>query len=215
MSDLKTFKTIVDDSVKAFPSNNMCKMVDNGNMTMDYYHKILLMIFHQTFQGPSTFALAGAHCPLELHEARDYLLHHADEEKNHWEWVINDLNHTGYTGPDPRESFPSPACQAYVAFNFYIAMKHPLSRLAIAAVLESIGANHSKKYAQKIVKTLDLSDNQASFFYGHGDTDIGHTEDIFKVLNKCNLSKRDWKWMNHSASTAFQLYNNMYNEAGQ
>lgn len=75
------------------------------------------------------------------------------------------------------------------------------------------GASHGKNYATRICKRLDLKPNQVSFFFGHGDTDVGHTADILKVIDACHLTKRDWDWMCHAARTAGVLYINMYNEA--
>src|SRR5690606_29299265 len=115
-------------------------LIDSGDFFMEAYHKQLLMIFHQTFEGPSTFALASAHCSTKYHEVRDYLILHSNEERSHWQWIISDLKNTGYIGPDSRTLFPKPACQAYLAFNYYIAMRFPIGRLGTAAVLESIGA---------------------------------------------------------------------------
>lgn len=214
--DLETrdaFLRLVDEGVAAFPRNRICLLADAGTLTREDYHQILLMIFHQTFEGPSTFALAGAHCPPRYHEARDYLLHHADEEKAHWQWVINDLRNTGYTGPDPRTLFARPACQAYVAFNVYTAMRAPLARLGIAMVLESIGANHGKRYAQRVCQVLDLAPEQASFFYGHGDTDVGHSRELLEVIDACGLGPEEWRWMGHAARTSAILYRAMYDEA--
>lgn len=213
MSNRAQFLEVVQQAVETFPSNRMCQKLDAGTLAMPDYHAILLMIFHQTFEGPSTFALAGAHCPPRLHEVRDYLLQHADEEKSHWQWVINDLKHTGYTGPDPRTLFPHTACQAYIAFNVYTAIRQPVARLAIAATLESIGANYGKKYATKLCQQLALKPQQASFFYGHGDTDVGHTAEILEVLDRQQLSAEQWDWMCHAARTAGRLYTAMYDEA--
>ena len=215
MANKSDFIKIVESYLSQFPQNELCKKIDGAQFSMEDYHKILLMIFHQTFHGPSTFALAGAQCPSHLHEARDYLIHHADEEKSHWKWVISDLNNTGYSGEDPRKLFPPTACQAYIAYNLYVGMKHPLARLAIAAVLESVGATHAKKYSIKIAEQLKLKENQLLFFFGHGDTDIGHTEDVLKVIDGCNLMESEWAQMCHAAKTAGALYIAMYNEAAK
>ena len=138
MSSRADFLKVVESAVARFPENRLCRKVDEGTLVVEDYHAILLMIFHQTFEGPSTFALAGSLCPKKHYKVRDYLLLHADEEKSHWEWVIEDLKNTGYKGPDPRETFPQPACQAYVAFNVYTALRFPIARLGIATVLESM-----------------------------------------------------------------------------
>ena len=144
--------------------------------------------------------------------ARDYLLHHADEEKSHWQWVINDLKRIGYKGGDPRNNLPNPACQTYIAYNVFTAVKDPLSRLAIAFVLETIGATFSKKYAQKVCQLLKLTPNQTSFFFGHGDTDVGHSQEILEIINQCELTEDQWKRMVQAVKVAGNLYKQMYNE---
>lgn len=215
MSDEAKFLQVVKTQVDLFPTNTLCQRLEKNTFTLTDYQNLLLMIFHQTFQGPSTFALAGAQCPSCLHQVRDYLLHHADEEKSHWEWVINDLKNVGYAGPDPRELQPQLACQSYVAFNVYAAMKFPVGRLAIATVLESIGANYGKKYATLIHNNLQLNPNQITFFFGHGDTDVGHTQDILDILKGCHLTANEWGLMSHYAFVAGSLYRAMYDEAAK
>lgn len=211
--DKNQFKLAVEAAVKRFPENNMAKLVDEQSFTMTHYHDILRMIFHQTFRGPSTFALASAYINPAYHNIREYLIHHAEEEKTHWQWVIGDLKNTGYQGIDPREEFPRPACEAYIAFNYYTATTFPLGRLAIAIVLESIGATYGKHYATKIVQQLGLKEDQVVFFFGHGDTDVGHTKEIYDILDTHEYSSEVWSQMAHIATTAGVLYKSMYDEA--
>lgn len=209
----KQFEDAVNSARDHFIQNKIFKKIDAGTFSITDYQNLLLMIFHQTYEGPSVFALAAGFCDSKNQAAREYLMHHADEEKSHWQWVINDLKAVGYTGPDPRTLYPKTATQAYIAFNVYTAVKFPLGRLAIAAVLESLGATYSKKYITTICQSLKLKPEQAQFFYGHGDTDVGHTQDIYHVLAGCTLSPADWHRMAHCATTAGALYRNMYDEA--
>jgi hypothetical protein len=62
---------------------------------------------------------------------------------------------------------------------------------------------------------LNLSQDQVRFFDGHGDTDIGHTKDIFDVLERSELSSDEWQRMCHIAEVAGTLYRNMYSETLQ
>jgi len=210
-SDSTEFSALVADLIAAFPQNKLCQKLDSGTLNIRDYHAFLNMIFHQTFEGPSTFALAGANCDPRRHTVRDYLIEHAHEEKDHWQWVIEDLRATGFTGPDPRTRFPHPACQRYIALNVYVAIRMPIARLAIAAFLEGVGATHGKKYATKLCSTLGLTASQAKFLFGHGDTDVGHMEDIMRVLSEASLTPYEWAWMGHAARTGANLYVEMYN----
>ena len=207
------FMQLVRCETASFPQNELCRRIDEGRVTLDDYKGLLRMLFHQTYFGPGTFALAGANCESRHCEARSYLLHHADEEKSHWKWVLNDLKAVGDTRPDPREQFPQQACQAYIAFNFFVAHRQPIARLAIAAVLENLGATHSKRYATKLCTQLRLKPEQASFFYGHSDTDVMHTQDILNVIRESRLDRNEWAWMHHAARMASAMYRRMYDEA--
>lgn len=213
MSDRRSFIDAVGEAIAAFPENRICRRLDEGRLEMADYHALLRMLFHQTWEGPATFALAGAHCDPRHERARAYLIHHADEEKLHYQWVINDLRATGDVGPDPRTTLPAPACQAYVAFNWFVATRAPIARLAIAAVLEGISARHGTTYGRRLCEALRLGREQASFFVSHGELDVGHVEEVLAVIDDCELEPREWDWMAHAARTAGVLYRRMYEEA--
>ncbi len=213
MSDRTTFQQAVAEAVASFPANAMCRRLDAGDFAMQDYRRLLRTLFHQTFEGPATFALAGFHCPLRHEAARAYLMKHAEEEKHHYEWLISDLRNVGDDGPDPRSTFPGPATAAYVAFNVYCALREPVARLAIAAVLEGIGGRHGTTYGRRLATTLGLTRAQASFFLSHGELDVGHVEEVLATIDACDLGPRDWAFMAHAARTAGALYNGMYDEA--
>jgi heme oxygenase len=213
-SALIEFKDAVQTCVEQFKTNRIFRKVDNSQVVFTDYHNMLLMLFHQVLSSSSTFSLAAAHMSQFRTLAREYLMKHADEEKSHWSWILNDLRSTGYSGPDPRSTFPSEACQAYISFNFHMATRMPITRLAIATVLESIGATYGKDYASKICKQLKLTAPQASFFFGHGDTDVGHTRELLEVINSCQLTPDEWKWMAYAAETAYKMYYRMYDDVG-
>lgn len=208
-------KPIVDDAIETFRDNALCRKVDEGQFKLEDYHAILHMIFHQTFETSTTFALAGANCSATHQPVKEYLFHHADEEKGHWKWVLDDLRNTGYQGKDPRELHPRPACQAYIAFNYYTALRMPVGRLAIAAVLEGIGARYGNEYAAEICRQLRLKPEQASFFLRHGETDKEHVKDLWEMIDGCDLKPAEWAWMGHAARTAGAFYKAMYDEAAK
>jgi len=211
--NLQVLRRIVTEAVTDFPANALCVRVDRHDLVMDDYHRILKAIFHQTYEGPSSFALAGANCGTSRPEIRDYLLHHAEEESLHWQWVISDLRSTGYSGADPRDEFPALPTQNYISYLFYLAQRCPVARLGPAAVLESIGATYGKRYATEVCRQLRLAPEQAKFFFGHGDTDVGHTEDIFRVLEAAELTATEWRWLSDAAQKAGVLYRQLYEHA--
>jgi hypothetical protein len=199
--------------IEEFPQNSACQKLDQGDLELADYHRILRMIFHQVRETPFTFALASVNCSPNLRAAKEYLLQHAEEEKSHWRWVLNDLEETGYAAASVESALPPPACQDYISFNYYVALRVPFARLAVAMVLEGIGARFGAQYARKICELLSLTPKQTQFYAGHGNTDREHIQDLWRVIAECELSALEWQWMNFAAETAGRLYGAMYEEA--
>jgi heme oxygenase-like protein len=205
------FHETVAAQIVAFESARFLKNLTAGTVTMVHFHDILTTIFHQTRSSPYTFAKAAANCSWEHERIKEYLLQHAEEERAHWRWVLDDLRSTGYAGPDPRTTFPHPTCEAYISFNDRIAERMPIARIAIATVLEGIGAHvGASSYARKLLETLGLAPEQASFFLSHGETDKVHAKQLATVIAAEELSPTEWSWMVHSAHIAGIFYRAMY-----
>ena len=140
------FDRTVADAISAFPSARLPQRASAGNVEIRHYHAILATLFHQTYSSPYTFARAAVNCEWRHEAAKEYLLRHAEEERTHWRWVLDDLHATGYKGSDLRREPPHYTTQAYIGLNYYIAEHVPIARLAIAAVLEVIGATHGATF---------------------------------------------------------------------
>jgi hypothetical protein len=118
MAGMDEFLGAVNDAALAFPENKLCRQVVAGQIGMADYHAVLQLLFHTTYEAAAVSALAASQCASGAEAARSYLLHHADQVKDHWRWVLNDLSATGYAGTDPRQAFPSSACQSYIAYTY-------------------------------------------------------------------------------------------------
>lgn len=209
-SNMEEFRLAVAGQLDDFETAPLVRRVASGNVTMEHYHAILTTLFHQTMSSPYTFAKAAACCPWRFETAKEYLLRHAEEERTHWRWVLDDLANTGYGGENPRELLPHPTCEAYVSFNERVAEQMPVARLAIARVLEGIGARFGGDYGGKLLQLLGLKPGQASFFISHGETDKRHVQELDDVIDACRLTEVEWGWMTHAASVGGQLYRAMY-----
>lgn len=214
MTAQERFEQAVQAAIFDFPENRLCRAVASSTLTMAHYHTLLTTLFHQTREGPYTFALASAHCDWRFEEIKEYLARHAEEECTHWRWVVDDLASTGYAGPDPRTQVAHPATMVYLAMNRSSAISFAPARLAIAAVLEGIGATHGLTYGGKLLKALRLSEKQASFLLSHGSTDVGHSEELMAVLSRATMSDHEWEVMTRTAEIAGRLYRDMYDHAG-
>jgi len=205
-----SFSAAVATQIAAFPTARLVQRVVDGNVTIAHFHGILTTLFHQTYSGPYTFAKAAVNCSWQHEVAKEYLLSHAEEERTHWRWVLDDLAATGYVGPDPRGQFPHPTCEAYISFNEKVAERMPIARLAIASVLEGIGSAFGGSYGRQLLQRLNLRPNQASFFLSHGETDKVHAQELTDVIAGCELTAEEWGWMVHAANVAGRFYRGMY-----
>jgi hypothetical protein len=204
------FEQTVASAISSFPTARLLQRAEAGSVEMRHYHAILSTLFHQTYSGPYTFARAAVNCDWRHEAAKEYLLRHAEEERTHWRWVLDDLNATGFNGPDLRNEPPHYTTQAYIGLNYYIAEQVPIARLAIAAVLEGIGAAHGAIYGKKLLTALKIGRSQASFFLSHAETDVVHTAELTEVINSCRLTTEEWRWMIHAADSAGRYYRSMY-----
>jgi hypothetical protein len=206
----ETYYLAKSNAIEAFPQSLMISHVIDGSVRLEHYQTLLLTLFHQTRSSPYTFATAASNCMWRHRTAKEYLLRHALEESNHWEWILDDLKSIGYQATDPQNLFPHVSCEAYIGFNERIANRFPIARLAIAAVLEGIGAEHGGNYGRKLLQALKLAPRNCTFFLSHAETDKEHSVEIDNLLKNCDLDPGEWAWMAHAAETAGKLYRAMY-----
>lgn len=205
---LKTYETAVSDFAK---DNKVIEKIESGKFSLDAYYALLKGIFHQVYFSSASFAMAGAMNSHTSILARTYLLHHAEEEMDHWQWILEDLQSTGFTGGDPREEHPLPQTQAYLSYGVYLSIFKPVGRLAMAHVLEGISGKFGGHYGSRLVQQLKLKKENAKFFLAHGELDQGHSADIAGLLEKESLTPEDWSEMEHIARTTSYLYKQIYN----
>lgn len=208
------FDAIVEEQISHLPTTRLFKHIEQNTLHLAHYHALLTTLFHQTYYSPYTFARAAVNCDWRHEIAKEYLLRHAEEEHSHWRWVLDDLASTGYPGPNPRPLPPHPTCQGYIGLNYFVAEHWPVARLAIAAVLEGIGARYGGTYGRRLIEALALKPSQASFLLSHGETDKTHSVELREIIGKCSLSEEEWLWMHQTASTAGLLYRAMYDHEG-
>lgn len=213
-ANLNQYLSSQKEALNSFLQGNLViKAIEGKEFSIRHYHSLLKAIFHQVYFSSTSFALAGAMSSLSSVQARSYLLHHAEEEMNHWTWILEDLQSTGYKGKDPREEHANWAAQAYLSYGVYLSFFNPIGRLAMAQVLEGISGDFGLKYGGVALQSLKLKKEQAKFFLVHGELDQGHSHEVAEVLAQENLSPKAWGEMVHIAKTTSHLYKNIYNYA--
>jgi hypothetical protein len=207
------FKKTAKEAISSFATDNSFILkLENKSLKISDYHSLLLAIFHQVFNSSNSFALAGSMCTVEQVKIREYLFHHSEEEMTHWQWIIEDLKATAYSGKDPRELNASVSATAYLSYGYYLALKFPVGRLGMALVLEGISSSFGLKYGREALKVLNLNPSQARFFLSHGELDQDHEKDILSLIAESNLSSDEYKKLTYVAKTTANLYKKIYND---
>lgn len=209
MSYRQQFIDEINNIVLTFPGNTITKKINSSSFSMSDYHDLLLSMLLVSYEAPATSALAAANCPHTFTSIKNTLLQNATDGANHWQWILDDLAATGYQGVDPFDLMPSPATQAYVGYNYYIATRHPIARLGIIAAIESISRNFSSNYSSKVFQKLALKSSQATFFFRR-NSETTSLETILRVLDEANISAQEWQWVMNATRTAGFLYRAIY-----
>jgi len=215
MSNFSEFCVNRDNAIRSFEINNVfLETIKKSKTTEMQYRSLLRHLYYQVLKSSVSFATAGANCLRreQWQEAGEYLLHHANDEKSHYQWILDDA--TEFGGID-KASVPPVASVSYVAFNYFVAHECPPARLAIASFLEGVAAKVGPDYIPLLISCLDKNHKHFSFFTSHVETDEKHIVEIEKVVSRLTLSQSDWTWMNLAVQTAADLYKDIYNSAAE
>lgn len=209
MSNSTDFASALNDVTLGFPENAAARRILTGEFELSEYHGLLLSLFHTTYEGPSISALAASHLPDGFEPARDALLRNAAEAGANWQMILDDLEKTGFEGPDPRTTFPGTEAQAYVAYNYYIAIKAPVARLGVLSVIDTVATSFATNYSAKMLQCLSLPPDETTFFRERPEGRPDRPP-LLDVLEALPMSERDWQWTVNAARTAATLYRAVY-----
>jgi len=215
MSNFNEFCTNRDQAIRSFEENNsFLDLIKSSRITQSQYRSLLNHLYYQVLKSSVSFATAGANCLRreKWQEAGEYLIHHANDEKSHYNWIVDDARAFGGLN---RDTSPPVASISYVAFNYYVAHEFPPARLAIASFLEGVAAKVGPDYIPLLISCLNKDTEHFSFFTSHVETDEKHIVEIENVVSRLQLRPCDWDWMNLAVQTAADLYKDIYNAAAR
>jgi hypothetical protein len=134
----------------------------------------------------------------------DYLEHHIPEERDHDEWLLEDLESIGVPRDRALDRIPSPTVAALVGAQYYwVRHVHPVGLLGYMTLLEGYPPLRQ-----------DVDRMQAETGYGaeafrtlvlHTDLDDGHGQDLDDLLDSLPLTGQQRTLIGVSALTSVQL----------
>ena len=117
-----------------------------------------------------------------------YLESHVDEERRHDEWVLQDLEATGFDRDGPLRRIPPPAVAAVVGSQYYwIRHHHPVALLGHIAVVE--GYPPSVSLARTLEERTGFGADAFRSLARHSMLDIHHRDEFLDALDARPLQR--------------------------
>jgi len=119
----------------------------------------------------------------------EYLAEHVDEELNHDETLLDDLELLGVKRSSVRERMPSPEAAALVGSQYYwIRHFHPVSFLGYVAVME--GYPPTSELIETLVERTGFPRTAFRAYVEHAELDPGHRDHLDRTLDALPLEER-------------------------
>ena len=143
----------------------------------------------------------------------DYLRHHAEEERGHDEWLLQDLRSVGVASTGLLSRPPTGAVAALIGAQYYWVLHyHPVCVLGYLMVIEGDPPNR-----QQLLDLQGRSGLPASAFrtmLEHADLDIGHAAELADLLDRLPLSSSHNEALGLSAISTVAGLTRVLNDVG-
>jgi hypothetical protein len=118
---------------------------------------------------------------------RTYYLEHAQEERDHGEWLLSDLASLGIDRDRVLDRLPYPGAAALVGSQYYwIRHVHPAAYLGYIAVLES---PTDSGFLREVSERAGIPLSSMSCHLRHAELDPGHVAEFDAVLDAFPLTE--------------------------
>ena len=140
-----------------------------------------------------------------------YLEEHIDEERDHDEWLLDDLE---VLGRDRREILvrpPSPTVAALVGAQYYwIFHYHPVTLLGYVSLLE--GYPPSTELIQRLIDATGYPREGFRTMIAHAELDPGHRDELNELLDSLPLTSEQSGALGVSAIQTVDLFTRAIDE---
>lgn len=120
--------------------------------------------------------------------AARYLRHHVEEEKDHADWLLDDLAVLGVSAKVVAETTPLPAVVALIGEQFFwISTFHPVVVFGYLLVLE--GSPPLVEQLEEIQSRTGLPEAAFGCLRAHAEDDPTHLEDLNRTLDEMPLTE--------------------------
>lgn len=180
-----------------------------GDISRETYMAYLTEAFHHVSHTVRFLMSMGAKLPADKKFLHKAIAEYIEEEVDHEEWILNDIEAAGGDKEKARNSTPNLATQLLIAYNYdYINRKNPVGFFGMVFMLESTSTQIANKGADAVKEKLGLPKKAFSYLYSHGELDISHMKFFEETVNKIT-DPEDQKAIIEVAQNTFHLFANV------
>jgi pyrroloquinoline quinone (PQQ) biosynthesis protein C len=134
----------------------------------------------------------------------DYLGTHIEEERNHDEWLLDDLEAIGVDHSRVVHRPPSPTVASAVGAQYYwILHFHPVALLAWIGLLE--GYPPTPRTIDRLMGRTGYGPEAFRTLMAHADLDPGHGDELFDTLDRLSLTREQATAVGLNAMSSVRL----------
>jgi pyrroloquinoline quinone (PQQ) biosynthesis protein C len=188
-----------------------------GTITLPEYAAYLCQAYHHVKHTTPLLMATGARLRSEQEWLREAVAEYIGEEVGHQEWILNDIERSGYDKEKARHSQPTAATELMVTYAYdTINRINPLGFFGMVQVLEGTSIRIADAAAAAIQNTLGLPDHAFSYLRSHGALDQDHVKFFEGLMNRIT-DPAEQAQIIHSATLFYRLYGDVFRsvEAGQ
>jgi len=133
-----------------------------------------------------------------------YLEEHAEEERDHDDWLLEDLELIGLDREDVLKRVPSPTVARLVGAQYYWALNyHPLTVLGYLSLME--GYPPSESAIENLIARTGYPREAFRTFAEHGELDTHHRDELDETIDSLPLTREHEVLLGLSAMSSVEL----------
>jgi 3-oxoacyl-[acyl-carrier-protein] synthase III len=158
-------------------------------------------------EGARWIARAASNISIELFPFRSMFITHAGDEHRDFQMIERDYCAVGGSREEIVNTPKNIGSEALSAFMFHRASQpDPLDLLGAMFVIEGLGRQKARQWAEALKQQLDLTNGEVSFLVYHGQNDDNHFERLRAVLTSGILNAEVASGIVKTAKVVARLY---------
>ena len=140
--------------------------------------------------------------------AAPYLAEHAEEERHHDEWLLEDLELIGVEADAVLKRVPSPTVARLVGAQYYWVLHyHPVALLGYLSLME--GSPPSNWLIDRLIERSGFPREFFRTYALHGELDAHHLQELDDTIDSLPLEPEHEELLGLSAMSSAELLNRM------